>query len=103
HFLRLSVVRCPLSVVRCPLSVVSSNGQRTTDKLTLINGQGGVIQLHDGEVDGRGKDRAYVAAAPAAVAGLGADQVIERLLAVGAPAQLLRLLRIREQLGVAVL
>src|SRR5947209_2170494 len=58
---------------------------RSPDWSALVDRQHGVVELHDGEVAGGDEHRADVAAAPGAVGGLGADEVVEGVLAVLGP------------------
>src|SRR5579871_5474562 len=69
----------------------------------LVNGQGAVVQLQDGQVTGRRVHLADGRAGPAAVLVLLVGQELEELLAVLAPGQPLLRPGLGEHLGVAVL
>src|SRR5262249_26675383 len=91
------------SLMRISSFCTREDGTSTTGaRLLLVYGQHVVIQLEDGQVDGGDEDGADVAAAPAAVAVLGTQQVVEGGLAVLAPRQALGLPRFREEPGVAL-
>src|SRR5262245_25036702 len=72
-------------------------------RLSLVNRQGPVVELQDGQVAGGREHRADVALRPAAVLVLPRHQVVEDHVAVLAPRQPVRRLRVGEHLPVPLL
>src|SRR5262245_61563070 len=68
-------------------SPLGGEGRGGQERLSLIDRQGGIIQLHDGQVDGGGEDGANVAAVPVAFAILACLEELEGAVAILLPAQ----------------
>src|SRR5262249_38858897 len=85
-----------------PRSGGCREGSLETQPLPLVNRQCAVIQLHHGQVRGRGEYLAALAALPTAVGALHAHQSIERLLAVLLPGDFVGVLGAGEEAVPAV-
>src|SRR5205823_3918576 len=77
-------------------------GRRHTATSLGVDGQDGLVQLQDGQVDGGDEHRADVTTAPGAVRRLTADQFVELALAVLRPGQRLALVLGEELLPAVV-